>query len=525
MAASKKKQSTPKQTKSPLDGLTPKDGSRFAIAWIEEYCRIPEGPRVGKRVKLRAWQCQILQEIYDNPYGTRRAIISFGRKNGKTSLVAFIMLLHLCSDMLIVNSHIYSAAQSRDQAGILFRLAAKVVRLSPILAANVIVRDHAKELEFKAAGTKYNALSAEAATAFGLSPALVIHDELGQVRGPRSELYEALETATAAHSRPLSIIISTQAPNDGDLLSMLIDDALAKNDPHTVIRLYTASPELDPFSDEAIQAANPAFGDFQNAEEVRATALRAKRMPASEASYRNLYLNQRVAASTRFISPSTWIACNTPQQSIIEVPVFGGLDLSAVDDLTACVLIGQIGGIWQVWPTFWLPEDNLIERAKRDRVPYDLWVSNGYITTVPGKSVDYSYIAEWLRDVFDKFRIQKIGFDRWNFAQLKPWLLRADFTEERIETHFEEFGQGFQSMSPALRVLEAEILNCRIAHGMNPVLTMCADNAVVQSDPAGNRKLNKAKSVRRIDGMVALAMAFGVTNLQVEAPEYEIFVI
>ena len=141
--------------------------------------------------------------------------------------------------------------------------------------------------------------AAEASTAHGLSPSFVVHDELGQVRGPRSELYEALETATAAHKQPLTIIISTQAPHDADLLSQLIDDAKAAHDPQTVLRLFTAADELDPFSDEAIIAANPAFGDFQNADEVRAMAQTAKRMSAAEASYRNLVLNQRVAAETR----------------------------------------------------------------------------------------------------------------------------------------------------------------------------------------------------------------------------------
>jgi phage terminase large subunit-like protein len=197
------------------------------IAWISQFCRIPEGRDVGKPVRLRDWQKHELIRIYDNPHGTRRAILSFGRKNGKTALSAFILLLHLCGPEARANSQLFSAAQSRDQAAILFALAAKIVRMSPDLSQFVGIRYTAKQLFCAELGTLYRALSAEASTAYGLSPVLIIHDELGQVKGPRSELYEALETATGAQEAPLSIVISTQSPTDADLLSLLIEDGLS----------------------------------------------------------------------------------------------------------------------------------------------------------------------------------------------------------------------------------------------------------------------------------------------------------
>src|SRR5690606_22045729 len=181
---------------------------------------------------------------------TRRAIVSFGRKNGKTALAAFLLLLHLCGPEARENSQLYSAAQSREQAAILFSLAAKIVRMSPDLSQYVIVRDTAKQLACPELGTLYRALSAEASTAYGLSPVFVVHDELGQVRGPRSELYEALETASGAQESPLSVVISTQAPTDADLLSVLIDDARAGADPETKLFLYAAGDDLDPFVEE-----------------------------------------------------------------------------------------------------------------------------------------------------------------------------------------------------------------------------------------------------------------------------------
>jgi phage terminase large subunit-like protein len=502
------------------------------IRWVEEYCRIPEGRDVGKRVRLRKWQQSEIRKIYDNPVGTRRAIISFGRKNAKTTLAAFLLLLHLCGPEARHNSQLYSAAQSKDQAAVLFSLAAKIVRMSPDLAAVVVIRDTIKQLFCKELGTLYRALSAEASTAYGLSPVFIVHDELGQVKGPRSELYEALETATGAQEDPLSVVISTQAPTDADLLSVLIDDALAGHDLRVVCSLYTAPQENDPFIEETIRLANPAFGDFLSAREVLAMAEDASRMPSREPEFRNLVLNQRVDASTPFVSRSLWQSCGTPAKPIDAVPVYGGLDLSEVQDLTALLLIGKVEGSWQVHPTFWLPKDGLHDKAKKDRVPYDVWHKDGHLLAAPGKSIDYEYVATYLRGVFDRYEIRALAFDRWNFKHLKPWLLRAGFTPDEVgdgdekKAKFIQFGQGYQSMSPALRDLESEILNGRMAHGNHPVLTMCAANAVVIADPAGNKKLAKNKSSGRIDGMVALAMAFGVAPQSEEKkPEYKMIFV
>lgn len=482
------------------------------IAWIEKHCRIPEGKDVGKAVRLREWQRVCIRRIYDNPHGTRRAILSFGRKNAKTALAAFLLLLHLCGPEARANSQLNSAAQSRDQASIIFNLAAKVVRQSPTLHDFVTIRDTIKELYCPELGTLYKALSAEASTAYGLSPVFIVHDELGQVKGPRSQLYDALETAVGAHENPLSIIISTQAPTDADLLSILIDDAIAGNDPRVVLCLFTAPLDAEPFEEETIRLANPAFGDFLNATEVLAMAADAERMPSRESEYRNLVLNQRVEVNSPFVSRALWNACaREVVESFKGLPVFGGLDLSEVNDLTALLLMAEIDGVWHVQPTFWLPGEGLRERSQHDRVPYDLWAREGYLKAIAGaKTVDYEYVAGYLRSTCDDLDVRQIAFDRWNFRHLKPWLLKAGFTEAEIEAKFVEFGQGYQSMSPALRDLEALILNGRLAHGGHPVLTMCAANAVVQADPAGNRKLSKVNSRGRIDGMVALAMATSV---------------
>ena len=472
------------------------------IRWIEEFCRIPEGRDVGKPVKLRAWQKRELQKIYDNPHGTRLALLSFGRKNAKTTMSAFLLLVHLCGPEAVPNSQLYSAAQSREQAAILFNLAAKMVRLHPSLSEYVVVKDSAKMLTCPELGTIYRALSADHSTAYGLSPVFVVHDELGQVKGSRSQLYEALETAVAAHENPLSIVISTQAPADSDLLSILIDDALTGQDKRVVVSLYTADPEADPFCKKTIRQANPAFGDFQNADEVLSMAEDARRMPSREAGYRNLVLNQRVQAHNPFITKSVWEACGDDPAPFGDEPVSAGLDLSARIDLTACVLAFERDGLKHVHAFFWMPEQGLVERSRRDRVPYDLWVEQGYIRTTPGGSVDYEFVVNDLAEIFSEADPHQIAFDRWRIDVFKKELERAGLDWPMVE-----HGQGFKDMSPALDTLEGDLLNERIRHGMNPVLTMCAANAVVTRDPAGNRKLDKHKANGRIDGMVALAMA------------------
>lgn len=486
------------------------------IRWIEEYLRVPEGKNVGKPLKLARFMKDDLRAIYDNPHGTRRAIISRARKNAKTTESAMILLLHLCGPEARPNSQLYSAAQSRDQAAILFALGAKMVRMSPDLSAVVTVRDSGKQLFCSELGTLYKALSADASTAYGLSPILTIHDELGQVKGPKSELYEALETATAAQEEPLSIIISTQAPTDADLLSVLIDDAKEGHDPRTVLRFQTADPALDAFSEEAIRQANPAFDEFMNKREVLAMAADAKRMRSRQAEYENLILNRRVEMNSPFVSKGVWLENATkPLEDFAGLPVYGGLDLSEVNDLTALVLVAPVDGRWHVKPTFWLPGDGLADKAKQDRVPYDIWQKDGFLEAAPGATIDYEYVATIIAGLLGKLDIRKIAFDRWNWKHLKPWLEKAGIPAHFLEgdqAKFEQMGQGFQSMSPALRDLEAALLNQKLAHGAHPVLTMCAANATVQTDPAGNRKLSKSKSHGRIDGMVALTMAMSVAG-------------
>jgi phage terminase large subunit-like protein len=475
------------------------------IRFCETYLVTPEGAHVGKPIRLRDWQREIICQIYDTP--TRQAIVSMGRKNGKTALIAMLMLAHLVGPEARRNAQIFSAAQSREQASIIFSLASKMVRMSRELSDKnlVVVRESARELFSPLTGVRYKALAADATTAYGFSPVMVVHDELGQVRGSKSALYDALETAMGAQEEPLSIVISTQAPTGIDLLSLLIDYARTGSDPKTKLVLFETA-ETDALDDPATWAkANPALGDFLSHEEIRGLAEKAQRMPSFESAFRNLHLNQRVAALAQLFSLSVWEANGgePDMDAFHSSPVYGGLDLSGRQDLTALVLLAEgPKGQWNVWPHFWTPAGTLHDRAQRDRQPYQAWERDGLLTTVPGVTIDYGFVAQKLGEIGKRCDLRMIRFDRWRIDEF-----RAAMSNIGVGVELAECGQGFRDMAPALDALETLALQERLRHGMHPVLTMCAANAIVTTDPAGNRKLEKQKSTGRIDGMVALAMA------------------
>ncbi len=480
-------------------------------AFIETYCVIPQGDHVGKPMVLEPFQRKFITEVYDNPVGTRRAYLSIARKNGKTGLIAGILLAHIAGPEARQNAQIVSGAQSKDQAAVVFDLARQMVEMSPKLSRVVRVMPSGKRLVGLARNVSYRALSAEGKTAHGLSPVLAILDEVGQVEGPRDDFISAITTSQGAYSNPLLIAISTQAPTDADLFSIWLDAQKNAPDPRVVSHLYCAPADCALDDRKAWAAANPALGKFKALGDLELEARNAQEMPANEPEFRNYSLNQRVEASSPFVSRSTWESNSGDPGQVDGKRVYGGLDLSSVNDLTALVLLDEAGG---VHPSFWLPEHGLIEKSKKEHVPYDLWKSQGHLYTTPGMAIEYEFVAEYLRGVFDRCQVVALGFDRALFNHLRPWLVKAGFSEKELE-RFIPFGQGTLSMTPALRELEVKLLNRQLKHGGHPVLTMCAHNAVVVGD-SGARKFDKGKQRGRIDGMTALANAVGV--MPTEAP-------
>lgn len=481
------------------------------IEFIETFCLTPDGAQVGQPMVLAGFQREFIHAVYDNPAGTRRAYLSIARKNGKTGLIAGLLLAHLVGPEAKLNAQLVSGAMSRDQAALVFNLAAKMVQLSPTLSKLVRIVPSGKRLIGLPLNTEFRALAADGRTAHGLSPVLAILDEVGQVRGPQSDFVDAIVTSQGAHADPLLLVISTQAATDADLLSVWLDDAQRSSDPRIVCHLYTAAEGCALNDEAAWLAANPALGIFRSRDDLAEQMKQAGRMPSMENTARNLLLNQRVTTDAPFVSPGVWKA-NGAAPAGFDGPVYGGLDLSARNDLTALVLVGKVEGVWQVQPHFWTPQVGLGERARRDRAPYDVWARQGLLRTTPGASVDYAHVAAEIVDLLADLDVEAIAFDRWRMDVMQGELDRLG-----VKLPLVPFGQGFKDMAPALDTLEAELLNGRLAHGMHPVLQLCAANAMTVRDPAGNRKLDKGRATGRIDGMVALAMALGVAQT-VQAP-------
>lgn len=490
------------------------------IAFIETYLTAPEGDMVGQPLKLEPFQKRFITEIYDNPVGTHSAYLSIARKNGKSALIAGILLAHLCGPEAVQNSQIVTGAQSKEQAALIFDLARKMIEASPILSKLVRVQPSGKRLIGLRKNVTYKALAAEGKTAHGLSPILAILDEVGQVVGPTDKFVSAITSAQGAYRNPLLIAISTQAPTDADMFSTWIDAQRAAPDPRVVCHVYEAPADAQLDDRKAWAAANPALGVFRSIADVEKQCKAAMEMPANEPEFRNLILNQRVEASAPFVSQSVWKENGADPGSIAGQKVWGGLDLSSVSDLTALVLVSENGGVDS---RFWLPDVGLAEKARKDKVPYDLWKKQGFLNTTPGRAIEYEFVAESLRAVFDTHQVQKIAFDRALFEHLKPWLVKAGFSDGELQK-FEPYGQGTLSMTPALRELESKLLSRQLKHGNHPILEMCARNAKVTGD-SGARKFDKKTARGRIDGMVALAMACGVMPIRAQAPDYKVFFV
>ena len=484
------------------------------IAFIETL-QITSGMRAGERFRLREWQRDIIRAVYSVDAAghryVRQVLLTMPRKNGKTALSAALVLVHLVGPESERRGQIYSAAADRKQAALIFDECEAMILADPDLAARVNVQRFHKRLEDTETRSVYAALSADAKTAHGLSASVVIYDELAQA--PDRKLFDVLTTSSAARAEPLAVVISTQSSDPHHVMSELVDygesvrDGIV-SDPSFLPFIFSAPPDADPWCEDTWHACNPALGDFRSLDEMRATAARAQRMPALEAVFRALYLNQRVEPETRFIAASEWDACSAAPdlERLKGRPCFGGLDLGSTRDLTALLLVfpDDAGGL-DVLAHFWCPRDTLQQRADTDKVPYPSWVESGFIEATPGRSTDSAFIVHRIGELAADYDIQVIAYDRWRIEDLKRSL-----ADEGIEVRLEPYGQGFRDMGPAVDVLERAILERKIRHGAHPVLTWNASNAVIVKDPAGNRKLDKEKSREKIDGIVALAMALGI---------------
>jgi phage terminase large subunit-like protein len=497
-----------------------KERAESAIRFVENLI-VPSGEGAGKPFQLLPFQKDFLYDVYgktrsDGRRIVRRAILSIGRKNGKSVLIAALALLHLIGREAELNGEIYSAATEREQAANIFKYASQIVEMTPELKPYLKVVASTKTIVSLPNGSFFRALSAEAGSKMGLNPTVVIYDELAQAKN--RDLYDALDTAMAARQEPLFITISTQSKDPTHILSQIIDDGLGDEDPTTVCHLYEVPEDEENIfdSEEVWKMANPALGVFRSLEEMRVAAERARRMPSFEATFRNLYLNQRIDQKSPLIPRVEWNACQTNNKIEDGADVYCGLDLSGTTDLCALVLISADEKRSIVQPYFWKPKELVDEHERRDRVPYEAWVRQGYIDAPDRRSIDMGYVANKIAELSMRYNIVGIAYDRWRIE-----FLLKEFEAIGLDVYHNEdgragalrlvsWGQGFKDMSPAIDALEISVLERELEHNGNPVLTWNISNAIAVSDSSGNRKLDKSKARFRIDGAVALAMAVGL---------------
>jgi len=489
------------------------------IAFCEDL-PITAGKLAGSKMGLRPWQRDFINDVYsddaDGNRPVRTAVLSMGRKNGKTQLAATLALCHLVGPEAEPRGEVYSCALTRDQAAKLFAEMVAILKAHPELDDRCNIVRFTKQIEVlegDGEGSLYAALSADAGSKLGLSPSFVVYDELGSA--PNRALFDAMDTATGARDNPLMMVISTQAAADHAVMSELIDYGLKVqagdvDDPSFHLTLYAAPQDADPWDPDTWTLANPAMGDFRSLEDVKRQAGQARLVPSKEAAFRNLILNQRVSAVSRFIHKAEWDANGAPVDlaSLDGRECYGGLDLGATRDLTAFVLVFPDGyGGFDVVPRFFMPEGNIEDRSHEDRVPYDVWAKQGLVTLIPGATIDPGFVADALVTASTRYNVQSIAYDRWRIEDL-----RREVGLLGGMLPLAPFGQGFKDFSPAVDILERCVAEKLLRHGSNPVLSMCAANAVVTRDPAGGRKLDKAKAAGRIDGLVALAMALSISK-------------
>jgi len=495
---------TKAKAKAKAKARPPSPGERV-LSFIDQYCMTPEGSDVGRPLKLLPFQRKFILEIYDNKHATRRAILSIARKNGKSAIIAAILLAHVVGPMAKRNSQVVSGAMSRDQASLVFNLALKMLMLNPIFEGHYKAIPSTKRLIGLAKNVEYRALAADGATAHGLSPVLAILDECGQVKGPMTPFIEAILTSQGAHENPLII-------SEADFLSLQIDDAMRSGDPHTICHLYAADKDSDLMDESQWLKANPALGKFRSKKDLVEQLKQAQRIPAMESTARNLLLNQRISLDSIWLAPTVWKSCSAfPNIDLFRDGrcVSMGLDLSQRNDLTAAVLsVMSDEGVVHLLPYVFTPQTGLEARELRDRAPYTTWVRDSKLIAVPGATIDYDWLFEYLRVRLEDegIRVDVVAFDRWRINEAKAAAERAGF----VVPVWVEVGQGFRDISPRVEFFEQLLLQNKIAHGGHPLLNMAAANCIVVSDPAGNRKVDKSKSTQRIDPLVAALMSAGV---------------
>ena len=489
-----------------------KNKADYAVTFIE-CLKHTKGRWAGKDFKLIDWQEEIIRDLFgivkDTGYRQfNTAYIEIPKKMGKSELAAAVALLLTCGDGE-ERAEVYGCAADRQQATIVFDVAADMVRMSPALSKRVKILASQKRMIYKPTNSFYQVLSAEAYSKHGFNIHGVVFDELHTQ--PNRKLFDVMTKGSGdARTQPLYFLITTAGTDTKSICYETHQKAVdilegRKTDPTFYPVIYGADREDDWTDEKVWHKANPSLGITVPIEKVRQACESAKQNPSEENAFRQLRLNQWVKQAIRWMPMEKWDLCNfaVNEEELKGRVCYGGLDLSSTTDITAFVLVFppiDEDDKYQILPYFWLPEDNLDLRVKRDHVNYDLWKKQGYIMTTEGNVVHYGFIEKFIEDLGEIYNIREIAFDRWGAVQMVQNLEGMGFTVV-------PFGQGFKDMSPPTKELMKLTLERKISHGGHPVLRWMMDNIFIRTDPAGNIKADKEKSTEKIDGVIATIMA------------------
>ena len=489
-----------------------KDAADFVVAFIEQL-KHTKGEFYKQPFELIDWQEKIIRDIFgtlksDGYRQFTTAYIEVPKKCGKSELAAAVALYMLCADGE-QRAEVYGCAADRDQASLVFDVACDMVRLCPALERRCNIRPSTKSINFEMTNSRYKAVSADVAGKSGINVSALIFDELWVQKDRK--FFEMMTVGTSdARKNPLHFIITTAGNDTNTICYELHQKALdilegRKRDPTFYPVIYGAALDEDWTDPKVWKKANPSLGITIGIDKVKAACDSAQQNPAEENAFRQLRLNQWVKQAIRWMPMDKWDACAFPvdPEALEGRECYGGLDLSSTTDLSAFVLVfppSEDDDKYIVLPHFWVPEETLDLRVKRDHVPYDLWLKQGLINVTEGNVIHYAYIEKVIEQLGERYNIREIGFDRWGAVQMVQNLEGMGFTVV-------PFGQGFKDMSPPTKELMKLTLEQRIAHGGHPVLRWNMDNVFIRTDPAGGIKMDKAKSTEKIDGAVAMVMA------------------
>lgn len=477
-----------------------------------ESLTVTSGALAGKAFKLRPWQWGIIRDWYRTDAAgnrqVRTGLLTMGRKNGKTGLCSALALAHLVGPEAEARGQVVAAASDRDQASLIFDEVVAFINDNQAFRDRTNIQRHNKLIEDLVTGTKFRTMSSDAGKAHGLSPSFVVIDELaqwGHGHGAGKALFDALTTATGARASPLTLIISTQTADEHSIMSEQVDygrqvNAGVIDDPGFSAHIFEVPAEADPFDETLWPLANPALGDFRSLPEMRYFAAQAQRIPSKIATFRTYYLNQRVPQTDPWLPLDEWDACKVPAITL-GPRVYLGLDMANNKDLCALVILSpDSDGGYDVQAEFWCPEDYIVERSVADRVPYQLWKSQGYLTAMPGKAIDQSFVEARIHALMAAHHVPRVSVDPWNVHALIQRLTRDGVPVVAVP-------QTIANLTSPCKALETLILSRKIHHDGNPILRWCIGNVVVDADGHGNIRPNKERSREKIDGVSALVTA------------------